>query len=262
MPYCSGQKKDGGKCRRKVKVAGQRCRDHRGTWLSSLQKEPKRPRNSGSASPKARESKSGRTKSSRSGQRSVSGSPTQRSYALDAELAPTAPQRAGRQLSEGQVDRVKDAAGLCANIVVSGWTSAVAGRAVDVVGDDIWRQLCGSPDPKDCRVLAKIAEYLLDGQNWLHAQVGTIAEAMAAGAGLGRVPRQFARELGKRLPLPMDAHLLATARGVQVTGIVLCLSADLPLDDCRCFVDLAVAESKERVKALLEAATQDWAQLA
>ena len=37
-------------------------------------------------------------------------------------------------------------------------------------------------------------------------------------------------------------------------GIMLCVSADIPLDRCQSFLDLAIAESKEQLREMLEAA--------
>lgn len=70
-------------------------------------------------------------------------------------------------------------------------------------------------------------------------------------------------ELAANIPLgPIDAKMVAVARGVQVTGIVLCLIDGRELTECRCFVDLALSETKERVKAILIAAMSDWRGLA
>ena len=56
--------------------------------------------------------------------------------------------------------------------------------------------------------------------------------------------------------------MVAVARGVQVAGILLCLMDDRDLKKCQCFIDLAVAETKERVNQILVAAMSDWTNLA
>jgi hypothetical protein len=56
--------------------------------------------------------------------------------------------------------------------------------------------------------------------------------------------------------------MTAVARGIQITGIVLCLMDGRDLTQCECFIDLALAETKERVSRILEAALSDWAKLA
>lgn len=40
--------------------------------------------------------------------------------------------------------------------------------------------------------------------------------------------------------------MIAVARGVQVTGILLCVMDNRDLTKCECFIDLAKAETKER----------------
>lgn len=52
------------------------------------------------------------------------------------------------------------------------------------------------------------------------------------------------------------------ARGLQVTGILLCLVDGRDLTRCQCFIDLALAETKSRVKQILLAAMDDWTRLA
>ena len=42
----------------------------------------------------------------------------------------------------------------------------------------------------------------------------------------------------------MDAKLVATARGVQVTGVLLCLVNDDDLRQCQCFIDLSLEQAK------------------
>ena len=56
--------------------------------------------------------------------------------------------------------------------------------------------------------------------------------------------------------------MVAVARGIQITGILLCVMDNRDLMKCRCFIDLAVAESKERVNQILVAGMSDWTGLA
>ena len=62
--------------------------------------------------------------------------------------------------------------------------------------------------------------------------------------------------------LPIDAKMIAVARGVQMAGILLCVMDGRNLGQCECFVDLARAETEERVKQILMAAMSDWVNLA
>ena len=65
-----------------------------------------------------------------------------------------------------------------------------------------------------------------------------------------------------RTCLPVDAKFTAVARGVQLTGIMLCLAAGRDLTHCPCFIELALNETKDRVKKILTAALDDWTNLA
>jgi hypothetical protein len=62
--------------------------------------------------------------------------------------------------------------------------------------------------------------------------------------------------------VPIDAKAIAIARGLQISGIVLCLMDNKDLTKCECFTDLALAETKERVKQILVAGMSDWSDLA
>ncbi|MGH3772254.1 MAG: hypothetical protein ACRDRW_12800 [Pseudonocardiaceae bacterium] len=73
------------------------------------------------------------------------------------------------------------------------------------------------------------------------------------------VERAIARELVQRIPIPViDQKIVAVARGLQIIGILLCLSQGIPLNQCQSFIDLALTEAKERVKQILIGAMDDW----
>jgi len=48
------------------------------------------------------------------------------------------------------------------------------------------------------------------------------------------------------------------ARGIQVTGIAICVGGRADLACCQCFIDLALDLTKTQVKKLLIAAEGDW----
>lgn len=60
----------------------------------------------------------------------------------------------------------------------------------------------------------------------------------------------------------MDAKLTAAARTIQIAGLVLCLMDGRDLARCDCFIDLALAETKERVSQILETRLASWAEMA
>jgi hypothetical protein len=96
----------------------------------------------------------------------------------------------------------------------------------------------------------------------MHDLVGWAAMGLASLVGADRVAGTFVRELASRIPLPPDARLVATARSVQVTGILLCVVNGDDLTRCQCFIDLALNEAKTRVKKILTVAMTDWTKLA
>ena len=44
--------------------------------------------------------------------------------------------------------------------------------------------------------------------------------------------------------------MVAAARTIQLAGIVLCLMDERDLTRCQCFIDLALAETKERASQI------------
>ncbi len=60
----------------------------------------------------------------------------------------------------------------------------------------------------------------------------------------------------------MDARCVATARGLQIAGVLLCLANGDDLTRCQCFIELALEHAKETVKRILTTALEDWAELA
>jgi hypothetical protein len=101
----------------------------------------------------------------------------------------------------------------------------------------------------------------LDAKQDLHDGLGWMASGALGLLGVGDAARAFAQELVANLPLPVDAKLVAAARGVQVTGIALCIFGGGDLTRCQCFIDLALAETKSRVRKMLVAAVGDWSGL-
>jgi len=79
--------------------------------------------------------------------------------------------------------------------------------------------------------------------------------------GAGDAAQALAGELVSHMPLPTDAEIIAAARGIQVTGILLCVINGDDLDRCQCFIDLALELTKTQVKKLLLVATDDWTKL-
>jgi hypothetical protein len=95
-----------------------------------------------------------------------------------------------------------------------------------------------------------------------HKTVGKFAEWIVSLITGDRIVKVFVRELASSIPLPHEAQLVAVARGVQITGVLLCVVNGDDLIRCQCFIDLAMAETKTMVKKILLAGMEDWVGLA
>jgi hypothetical protein len=175
-----------------------------------------------------------------------------------ARAAPTPPPP--RHIREHE--RVKQAAIFCADSLSGGWQAAVAQRITDNA-PTTWKRLSRSRRRHNCNALAQMARSILDAKNEIHKLAGQLSGKAASRFGLKGAARAFTEELVSNIPLkPIDAKMVAVARGIQITGILLCVMDNRDLTKCRCFIDLAVAESKERVNQILIAGMSDWTGLA
>ncbi|MGZ0146763.1 hypothetical protein ACXJJ3_06800 [Kribbella sp. WER1] len=114
---------------------------------------------------------------------------------------------------------------------------------------------------RHCHALAEIAKSILAAKDAAHALVGRLGGGLLSLLGFGGLPRRFARELIERIPLPFDTKAVAAARGVQVTGVLLCVLNGDDLERCQCFIDLALEQAKTAIKKILTTALDDWTQL-
>jgi hypothetical protein len=175
---------------------------------------------------------------------------------------PVRPIRRPHLGTQGQ-ERVKEAAEFCADVLSDGsWEQEVADRLTDRAGE-AWLRLKRSRRRRNCKKLAQMARTILKTQDQIHQLVGELASQAASVAGVRGPALDFTRELVKRIPIgPVDAKLIAAARVIQMAGIVLCLMEGRDLTRCDCFIDLALAETKERVSQILETQLANWAELA
>jgi hypothetical protein len=138
----------------------------------------------------------------------------------------------------------------------------VASRATDYVTKETWHALFSRRRNRHCRKLADLAGAILAGKQKLHDIIGSFTRWLASLFGFGAVEQKLASELSSKIPLPWDDQLVAVARGIQVTGVLLCLTDGRELSRCQCFIELALTETKTRVKKILLTAIEDWTQLA
>jgi hypothetical protein len=107
-----------------------------------------------------------------------------------------------------------------------------------------------------------MAREILKAKDQIHKVAGELAGDAASVAGVRGVALDFTKELVANIPLPIDAKMIAAARGVQAAGILLCVMDNRDLTKCECFIDLAMTETKEQVKRMLVAAMSNWTGLA
>jgi hypothetical protein len=232
MAHCGAVTADGTRCRRRVKKAGDRCYQHRSgsaPWL--------RP---------ATSKRSPRVRSQRGSGR-----------APIASQAPSSPPP--RRVHEHE--RVREAAVFCADSLSGNWEKAVSDR-ITGYAQTSWQRLSRSRRKRNCKALARIARSILEAKSQIHTTVGTLFGWAAGTLGASGAARAFTEELASSIPLPIDPKMIAVARGIQVAGTLLCVRDNRDLTKCECFIDLALAETKERVNQILVAAMSDWTSLA
>jgi hypothetical protein len=150
----------------------------------------------------------------------------------------------------------------CSDFLTDGWADTVAERAADYVSAELWSRLT-ERRRKHCRALARMAKRILEFKDQLHGWAGALVTWVLSLFGVRVVVREFAGELAKNIPIgPIDAKMAAVSRGLQVTGVALCISGGEDITKCQCFIDLALDETKSRVKRILAAAMEDWVKLA
>lgn len=158
-------------------------------------------------------------------------------------------------------ERIKQAADFCADTLSGGWQEAVVDRATDYA-QTTWGRLSRSRRKRNCKKLARMARAILQAKDQVHKLAGELAGDAASVAGVRDAALDFTKELVANIPLPIDAKMVAVARGVQVAGILMCVMDNRDLTKCECFIDLARAEAKERVQQMLVAAMSNWTNLA
>jgi len=166
------------------------------------------------------------------------------------------------RMEEKRRERVKAAADYCSSLFAEGWADTVADRATDYVSQDTWDRLFRGRS-NQCKALARVAQRVLMVKGQLHTWIGRLAAWLLSLIGVDTTAGKFAGELASNIPIAyVDVKIIAVARGLQVSGIVLCVFRDEDITRCQCFIDLALAEVRTRVKKILAAAMDDWVNLA
>jgi uncharacterized protein (DUF1778 family) len=227
-------------CTRKVKSDGLRCWQHKGLPTAP----PRMPKRSAN-----RQSGTGRGNTSRTTLRQ------------EQERRRRATEKAARVEAKKR-ERIKKAADYCSDVLTDGWVNAVAAQATEYVTDETWHRIFRSRS-NQCRMLARIAQRILAAKEQLHDWLGDFLAWLLSLVNIGTAAREFAGELAANIPIPpIDLKIVAVARGVQVAGVVVCVARGEDLTECQCFIDLALMETKTKVKKILVAAMSGWIRLA
>jgi hypothetical protein len=181
-----------------------------------------------------------------------------------------------KRLNKEDRERVTEAAEFCADVLAGrlgqpdgswqeAWRDQVADRLSDKAGDAWQRLTRGSHHRRRryCRRLARMARTILKAKDRLHDLAAELAGNALSVAGVRGPALDFTKELVRHIHIPvLDTKMIAAARTIQMAGIVLCLMDDRDLTRCQCFIDLALAETKERASQILEAALGNLTRLA
>ncbi len=155
---------------------------------------------------------------------------------------------------------VRSASDFCADLVANPNLPVLIGdRATDYVTDRTWERVTRDWSGRRCVTLAQLAREILEVRERLREGLGGAADWLLGFFNRSLVERQFCLELVKRLPLPViDEKMVAAARGLQLTGIVVCLTRSQSIMQCACFTDVVKIDGKTKVKELIVAGTEDW----
>jgi hypothetical protein len=241
MALCGARTADGTSCRNRVAKSGRRCHLHGGGG-STRRITTRQPYRSHMRTRPSASAISGPSMAQRNPQHGSLHEPNKVGHVTPS--------------------RVDEAASLCQELLADGWQETVAGRAADYLAGPTWRELTRGTRSRNCRALARLARRILQGKQRLHDVVGSIARKSVTLLGGRRFARRLAAELAAKLPLPFDDQAIAVARGIQISGVLLCLGNGRNLSRCACFVDLAREEGKVQVKQVMVAALDDWRGLA
>jgi hypothetical protein len=259
-------------CQNRVKEPGQRCHLHKGEPEAPPRQRNQRGRTTARpGSSKPRPSTSRHRPSPQQGRASgndrrrldlqESGFGGTRGQTSSQQAKSTAARKAAAEEARRK-KRVEEAESFCVDILTDGWKKAVEAKISDYVTKQAFQQLSRGRHRKTCRSLAKFATEVLKGKKWLHDVVGSIARWIVSLLTGNWAVQIFARKLAAKIPLPWDTKIIAVARGIQIVGIFLCVVDGRELTRCQCFIDLAIEETKTRVKEMLATALDDWEKLA
>lgn len=119
-----------------------------------------------------------------------------------------------------------------------------------------WHRVVGQSTAQ-CVALARFARSMLNGNDRVRAALSTVAEGFVVDE-----EKDFVNALVRRLPLPGSAEIVVAARALQIAGIVMCASGNVPVRRCPVLIDVVEVEGRELIKPLISEGASDWTGLA
>jgi hypothetical protein len=170
-------------------------------------------------------------------------------------------EKARASLSPSAGGASDEAAAILADLLTEGLKKAVAERVVDYLDDlDLLRDRPHRREGAGCEDIAEAARAVLRLKQDLH-DLTAEAVSRALPPEIPDFYRTLVKKIVAKIPLASDAKLEATARGLQVIGIYLCIIQRLPLSECACLRMLArhiaAEQAQHYVESLLEQTARD-----
>lgn len=129
-------------------------------------------------------------------------------------------------------------------------------RRASVHAAEQWHRVVNRPS-MHCHGLARFARLMLNGHDRARAALATAAEGVAV-----EEEKELVNALVRRFPLPGSAEVVLAARALQLAGIVMCMSDNVPLRRCPVLIDVVEVEGRRLLKALIRDGAEDWTGLA
>ncbi len=181
-----------------------------------------------------------------------------------------------RKRREREQQRLDQAVAYCIDAIAQGAIEAAKERAADYISEQTWQRVSRSWRGRNCVALAELAQAIMDGRDMLRKGISQLLkpvfdlleEWLAKSAALrhvfdlpvlryvnqalaARLARVVAQEVFERMARRLtvaDHQLTATARAIQMTGIIFCVMQERHLTTCACFASIVKTDGKEIVK--------------
>jgi hypothetical protein len=260
-PRCGGLTKLNRSCTKPMYELGPRCKIHQGEPDAATRRKQLKAEKAAAGS-KSRSTARPRESPLRSGGLGLMSGSTRRSRPPPASRPKHNDLQTLRRLHADHKKAKEAAIEVGAEIVLDGWQETVAGQLSDRLSPELLRVTTHRWRGQHCRQVARLARLILKSKARLHEVLGAWFFRLFEWLGRPRYEQLLARELAKRMPLPvLDEYARAVARSLQIVGVAMCLHARRKLTRCACFKDVVLTEGKDMVKRLMRLSIENWQEL-